>query len=144
MVSRTKITTSVKSLFIVLTSLSLSSSVRNYVLPSWLRPSIWCKSGWGLRWPLVRRPLVEVGLIQSRFPAMRVRPCLRSACNGAGALEQPLVILLGRSIWLGSYATLAEAAAANTQNGRRGARLVTAAFAIKLIPFFYALYDALW
>ncbi|HEV2098369.1 MAG TPA: lauroyl acyltransferase [Stellaceae bacterium] len=24
------------------------------------RPSSWCKSGWSLRWPLVRRPVVEV------------------------------------------------------------------------------------
>jgi catechol 2,3-dioxygenase-like lactoylglutathione lyase family enzyme len=24
------------------------------------RPSSWCKSGWSLRWPLFRRPLVEV------------------------------------------------------------------------------------
>ena len=46
-----------------------------------------------MRWPLVGQPLVEVGLVQSRFPAMQVRPDLRSHVT---VVEQPLFILLAQ------------------------------------------------
>ena len=34
------------------------------------RPSRWCKSGWSLRWPLVRRPWVEVSPDRRRSAAV--------------------------------------------------------------------------
>jgi len=36
----------------------------------WSRPSSWCKSGWSLRWPLVRPPWVEVWLDRRRSAAV--------------------------------------------------------------------------
>ena len=35
----------------------------------WSRPSRWCKSGWSLRWPLVRPPWVEVSPDRRRSAA---------------------------------------------------------------------------
>ena len=51
---------------------------------NWSCPSRRCKSERSLRWPSVRRPVVEVWPDRRRLAAASAQPFPRSACNGTG------------------------------------------------------------